>query len=342
MAETTPLKSNMIVRNATVGASLAHGPVKTGELPHVQMRATPGNPQVQTPPQKPVEILAPRNAESAVRTGGLPMINVIMTSQGPQPNDGQDRPTVILSKGPQPALAAGGLPAVQVRGVDQPRGGGFVVAPSGQARGGVQAGQSRVMRVAAPAPAPVALPPMPEFSADQLMLCRHLVDRYLTDLRAVDSAAPEVAEVKEPGSDHGALAEATIGMIDQALITVAVRAEAEARAAVALQEAQAAAALQEAPVAVPPARGGSIIPVAPSVSHVAGRVVGRTSGYAQRNAAMAPRRVPRGSAPGGLPPVIVKMDGGRAIVQNQAEVAAARAAVLEQPPPEAFDDGSQG
>ncbi len=53
---------------------------------------------------------------------------------------------------------------------------------------------------------------------------------------------------------------------------------------------------------------------------------GLTGSREQRNGAMAPRRVSRGGSP--LPPVIVKMDGGRATVQNADEVAAVRAKLL--------------
>ena len=115
------------------------------------------------------------------------------------------------------------------------------------------------------------------------------------------------------------LVEATIETIDQALVAVAVRAEAAEQAA--------AAAVAAAATAVP-APAVSVIPAAPSTSYVAGRVGGRPNGYArsQRGAGQAPRRV----APGQLPMVEVKMNGGRAVVQNQEEVAAARAARMAQ------------
>ena len=365
MAETTLLRQSAIVRNASVGSSPPLSPpgaVKTGELPLVQMRTPPGAPrQVLTPQPKPVEILPPRDANSALRTGGLPMVNVKMTSQGPQLDDGQDKSVVILPpKDQKHSIAAGGLPMVDVKMTSS---GPQVqsIPPSQKAPPQIQAAQpavsqprrswgaapvvnkGRVMRVAAPKPE-LALPPVPELSADQLMLCRHLVGKYLVDLNApapavqgtVEPAGPAFQDSVDSGepvdsTDANAaaravpeglvqLVEATIETIDQALVAIAVRAEAaEVAAAVA---ASAAAAAASAPRA-------SIIPAAPSTSYVAGRVGGRPNGYAraQRSAGQAPRRV----APGELPVVQVKMNGGRAVVQNQEEVAAARAARMAQP-----------
>lgn len=363
MAETSLLRQSAIVRNASIGTSppsAPQGAVKTGELPLVQVKMTPGGPQVRTPQQKPVEILPPRDAHSAVRTGDLPMVRVKMTSQGPQPDDGLDKGVVILPPKDQAhAVAAGGLPMVQVK---MTSGGPQVqnLPPVQSARPPIQAPQpglsrprvargaappvGRTVRIAAPQPAQVPLPPLPEFGADQLMLCRHLVVSYLSDLRAADPSAQEAgeagaqgatAESESPGADNIKLAAATLDTIDQALVSVAVRLEAETLAA----EAQAAAAAEapEVPVAAPTPT--SVIPAAPTAAYVAGRVGGRPGGYAggysggrvQRNAGMAPRRVSRSDV---LPQVVVKMENGRSIVQNQAEVAAARAAALAAKAPE--------
>ena len=364
MAETTLLRQSAIVRNTSVGSSPPLSPpgaVKTGELPLVQMRTPPGAPpQVLTPQPRPVEILPPRDANSAQRTGGLPMVSVRMTAQGPQLDDGQDKPVVILpSRDQKHAIAAGGLPMVDVKMTSA---GPQVqnIPPSQKAPPQIQAPQpavsqprrswgaapvvnrGRVVRVAAPAKPELALPPVPELSADQLMLCRHLVGKYLVDLKTpapvvqgtVDPAAPASQDVADSGehvvstdaTDATAtvseapeglvrLVEATIETIDQALVAVAVRAEAAEQAA-------AAAVAAAAPAVPTPA--ASIIPAAPSTSYVAGRVGARPNGYvrSQRGAGQAPRRV----APGQLPMVEVKMNGGRAVVQNQEEVAAARAA----------------
>lgn len=339
MAETQVLRQSAIVRNASIGISPPHGPVKTGELPLVQVRATPGGPQVKSQPAKAVEILPPRDAASAVRTGGLPMVNIKMTSQGPQIDDGQDNP-VVIKDNRRGAVSIGGLPMVQVKmengrpqvqtvpnvqdgppriqasptAVSQPRGAYRVAAPATSApRGGG-------FRVAAPQAAPqVVLPPMPEFNADQLMLLRHAADKFLGELRA---STETVAESEEGASkeavnaDNIQIAEAAIETIDQMMVTVAVRAEAAAKAA---------AAAAAAPVTFASVARPSIVPKAPTASYVAGRVGGARI---QRHAAMAPRRAPRDGSP--LPPVIVKMDGGRSVVQNQEEVAAARAEALAQ------------
>jgi len=365
MAETTLLRQSAIVRNASVGSSPPLSPpgaVKTGELPLVQMRTPPGAPrQVLTPQPKPVEILPPRDANSALRTGGLPMVNVKMTAQGPQLDDGQDKPVVILPPRDQKhAIAAGGLPMVDVKMTSA---GPQVqnIPPSQKAPPQIQAAQpavsqprrswgaapvvnkGRVVHVAAPKPE-LALPPVPELSADQLMLCRHLVGKYLVDLKTPapvvqgtveEPGVPASQDAADPGERVGnvdasgavsavpeglvLLVEATIETIDQALVAVAVRAEAAEQAA--------AAAVAAAATAVP-APAVSVIPAAPSTSYVAGRVGGRPNGYArsQRGAGQAPRRV----APGQLPMVEVKMNGGRAVVQNQEEVAAARAARMAQ------------
>jgi hypothetical protein len=284
-----------------------------------------------------------------------------MTAQGPQLDDGQDKPVVILpSRDQKHAIAAGGLPMVDVKMTSA---GPQVqnIPPSQKAPPQIQAPQpavsqprrswgaapvvnrGRVVRVAAPAKPELALPPVPELSADQLMLCRHLVGKYLVDLKTpapvvqgtVDPAAPASEGVADSGehvvstdaTDATAtvseapeglvrLVEATIETIDQALVAVAVRTEAAEQAA-------AAAAVAAAALAVSTS-AASIIPAAPSTSYVAGRVGARPNGYvrSQRGAGQAPRRV----APGQLPMVEVKMSGGRAVVQNQEEVAAARAA----------------
>jgi hypothetical protein len=173
------------------------------------------------------------------------------------------------------------------------------------------------------------------------MLCRHLVEKYLVEQR--DAAVPQ--DTIDTPNAHGPdgevvveaiqgsmslenikLAELTISMLDEAMIATAVRAEAAALAA-------AAPVPTADTVTVMPtlsyAAATSIAP-APSASYVAGRVGTRpqafTGARVQRNASLAPRRV--ASTGSQLPPVIVSMDGGRAVVQNQAEVAQARAAAL--------------
>lgn len=364
MADINVLRSNAINRNASVGATPPHGPVKTGELPLVQVKMTPAGPQVHEGQQKPVQILAP-NSKGAVAAGGLPMVNVKMTQNGPQLDDGQNNP-VVIKDAKHGAVSAGALPMLQVKmtqagpqvqtlsniqgappqipaaapALSAPRGApaarpaqgytahqGFVARPAGPV-----ANQARVTRIAAPAPqvAPqVALPPVPEFSADQLMLCRHLAEKYVADLREAVVATPDVSAEGVEESDNVKLALATIATIDDVLVSTAVRAEAAQLAAAAA--AAAAATPVVAPTAAPAAlsigapAAASIAP-APSVSYPAGRVGARPfiagGPRAQRNAGMAPRRTGRSQ----LPPVIVKMEGQQAVVQNRAEVDQAKAA----------------
>jgi hypothetical protein len=362
MADTQVLRSNAINRSASVGATPPHGPVKTGELPLVQVKMTPAGPQIHEGQQKAVQILAP-NSKGAVAAGGLPMVNVKMTQNGPQLDDGQNNP-VVIKEAKHGAVSAGALPMLQVKmtqagpqvqtlpnvqggppqipaaapALSAPRVApgarpaqgytahqGYVARPAGPV-----ANQARVTRIAAPAPqaAPQgALPPVPEFSTEQLMLCRHLAEKYVADLRAAVAEPPAASAEAVEESDNVKLALATIATIDDVLVSTAVRAEAAALAA-----ADAAAApVAPAPVAAPAAlsigapAAASIAP-APSVAYNAGRVGGARpfvagGPRAQRNSQMAPRRTGRSN----LPPVIVKMEGQQAVVQNRAEVEQAKA-----------------
>lgn len=371
MADLTTLHNNAIVRNASVGTPLSHGPMKSGELPLVQVKQPPGGPQIKEgQQQKAVTILPPRDAASAVRTGGLPMVKVKMTDGKPKADNGMGDSKVIIRDSKQNGVSAGGLPMIQVKmdngkpqvqtlpnvagGPPQipasppvlsaprvaPVNQGYVTTPSqgyvaapalgrGYRVAVPAASQARVMRVAAPQLV-VALPPVPELTTDQLMLFRHLTDKYLAELITVETssdptadptAAPVVSEVMQFTS-------ATLAAIDEILIATAVRAEAAAIAA-----AEQAAVVAVVPVArtIAAAASASISPT-PSVAYSAGRVGGRSysmpGARTQRNSAMAPRRTPRSASP--LPPVIVKMDGRNAVVQNKAEIAAAKA-VLDAP-----------
>ena len=364
MSDVSLLRNNAIVRNASVGSTPPHGPLKTGELPLVQVRQPPGGPQVQEGQQKPVTILPPKDADSAVRTGGLPMVKVRMTDGKAKPDNGMDE-KVVIRDSKHGAVAAGGLPMIQVKMdggkaqvqtvpnvagagpqipaappvLSAPRvarvaaNRGYVAAPTALAtvHGYVAraaapgTSQVRVARIAAPQ---VALPPVPELSTDQLMLCQHVVNKYLSDLVAADYPTEPPTEANAE-SDVIKLARATIATIDDVLVATAVRAEAAAIAA-------------SAPVAATPtiaaAASASISPT-PSVSHVAGRVGARSysmpGARSQRNSAMAPRHTARSGSP--LPPVIVKMDGQRAVVQNQAEISQAKVALETQAVTDAAD-----
>ena len=363
MSDVTLLRNNAIVRNASVGATPPHGPVKTGELPLVHVRQPPGGPQVQEGQQKPVTILPPKDAAAAVLTGGLPMVSVKMTQNGPQLEDGRDQP-VVIKDGKHGAVATGGLPMIQVKmdgGKPQvqnmpnvsgagpqipaappvlsaPRvvrsfaNQGYVAAPTALAtapnhgfvaRAAVPTtSQVRVARVAAPQ---VELPPVPEFTVDQLMLNRHLADKYLADLLAAVETPIEPSAEAPVVSEAIQFAKVMIEVIDEALVATAVRAEAAANAAL-------VPVVVLATPTVAAAASTSIAPT-PQVAYTAGRVGARSysmpGARSQRNSAMAPRRTARPASP--LPPVIVKMDGQRAVVQNQAEIAQAKEALEAQP-----------
>ncbi len=319
MSETTILRTSAIVRNATF-APPQHGPVKTGELPLVQVRMAPGGPQVQNGQQKGVEILPPRDAKSALAIGGLPMVQVKMTQNGPQADDGHDQ-TVVIKNTARPGVASGGLPQLQVKMTQ--------AGPQVQTLSTVQGGPPQIP-AAAPAlsaprqtvPRQVALPAVPELPLDQLMLCRHLVEKYLVEQRATVTVEDTAKTSETVSPENVKLAELTILMLDEALIAAA------AANAPALEVAD-----SEIVTVMPTmsyAAATSIAP-APTASYVAGRVGTRpqafTGARTQRNSSLAPRRVARaGGAP--LPPVIVKMDGGRAVVENRAEIEQVRASVL--------------
>ena len=357
MAETTLLRTSAIVRNATF-APPQHGPVKTGALPLVQVRMTPGGPQVQNR-QKEVEILPPRDANSALAIGGLPMVQVKMTQNGPQIDDGRDQ-TVVIKDARRAGVATGGLPMFQAKTAQ--------AGPQIQTLSTVQGGPPQIpaatpalsvprghgfaaMRQAAAATRQIALPPVPELPIDQLMLCRHLVEKYLAEQHKTDTTETGTAEntAEAPTTvrtDNVKLAELTISTLDEVLVATAVRAEAIAiaEAEASLTEAVITPTVVTAPGTL--AYAAASIAPAPSASYVAGRVGGRPQGFVgaaarvQRNSSLAPRRVARGEA---LPPVIVKMDGGRAVVVNQAEFEQVRAAVLNQASePEALSESPEG
>ena len=346
MAETTLLKTSAIVRTATF-APPQHGPVKTGELPLVQVRMAPGGPQVQNGQQKEVEILPPRDAKSALAIGGLPLIQVKMTQNGPQADDGRDQ-TVVIKDPRRAGVATGGLPMLQVKMTQ--------AGPQIQTLSTVQGGPPQIP-AAAPAlsaqrqtvPRQAALPAVPELPMDQLMLCRHLVEKYLVEQRETNTAAVNVtteadadaeaeADAEAPVSAANVkLAELTILMLDEVLVATAVRIEALNTHA---PEIDVTAVVTVMPT-LARAAATSIAP-APTASYVAGRVGTRPFAFAgartQRNSSLAPRRVARADSP--LPPVIVKMDGGRAVVQNKAEIDQVRESVLNPAPSSEALDGS--
>jgi hypothetical protein len=366
MAETTLLRTSAIVRNATF-APPQHGPVKTGALPLVQVRMTPGGPQIQNK-QKEVEILPPRDAKSALAIGGLPMVQVKMTQNGPQADDGRDQ-TVVIKDVRRAGVATGGLPMLQVKMTQAgPQiqtlstvQGGPPQIPAAPPALSVPRGHGFAATPHAAATRQIALPTVPELPIDQLMLCRHLVEKYLAEQHKTDTAetattaeaiTAEIATTEAVATvrtENVKLAELTISTLDEALVATAVRAEAATKAAAEAAEAEAETLLVEAVIA-PSAPGtlayaAATIAPAPSASYVAGRVGARPQGFvgarATRNSGLAPRRVARPGEP--LPPVIVKMDGGRAVVVNQAEIEQVRAAVLNQASvPETLSESPEG
>lgn len=235
-----------------------------------------------------------RNAAKsrAELSGPLPVVQVSMTANGPQLQGGQQaRPVVVTSpKGRSASAGASAHPMIQVKmGTGGPQVQRNAVPPTSQPRG-----IARALVPSAPAPAPEA------FTADQLMLLRHLVDKYLGELRAGLGATPE-GEAQESSSVvvNLKLAEATIASVDREMLA---RTAAEAEAIV-------DAPTTSAPAAQAPARSGAPLPRV---------LVGPRSVQA---GAVTPRRVARqapirGSAGGPPPMVSVRMDGERPVVQD--------------------------
>jgi hypothetical protein len=186
-------------------------------------------------------------------SGALPVVQVNMNAGGPQIQGGRGTArqgvTILPPKGGTRNFTTGGLP-------NQPAKPSVVV-------------MSREQRVAVAAGAEAPL------TADQLLLCRHLVDKYLDEQRAA------IGEEQIEGAviDNVKLGEATIGSIDAAMAAMTAAAAA-------------AAATAAAAAAAPPPRRAVAVG---GPRHVA--------------AGAAPRRVAR-PAP---PPVIVTMDAGRPI-----------------------------
>lgn len=355
MAETTLLRSNAIQHNASL-ANQKPGQVNVGGLPSAQIKPVPRGPQVHEGQQKPVTILPGKDPQGAVAAGGLPMVQIKMTQNGAQRDDGQEQTVVI--KDNRQTLATGGLPVVDVKmtkaGPEVQNMPTVSSAPPQIASAPPALSAPRVTRIVAPqaAAAPVLDLSLP-LTTDHLMLCRHQVDKYASELRAAAVAAATTdvtaetsgeapAEiVRSPSTDAIKFADEAIAAIDATLELIAARA--------AQPPVEQALAVVPAVAAAPPRRGFSLRPAAGGHFTPAGALTARTPGApnvthvtrptathaasgsvrTQGNTSMAPRRVARKHVPGEpLPPVIVKMDGGRPTVQNQDEVAAARAAVV--------------
>ena len=399
MSETTLLRQNAIRNNASVGATTP-GPIKTGELPHVQIKAVPSAPQLQaSQQQKTVQILAP-NSKGAITSGDLPMVQIKMGQNGPQPDNGQES-AVVVRENKQPTLAAGGLPMVQVKHDGGPpkiqtmpnvANGPPRIPTAAPALSAPRTVQTGVTRVAAPVPAPVPapvvaavpLPELPTFSTDELMLFQHVLTIYVANLSSTTEVSAEGAESGEPRPESEAVqfARAVLAKTDDALVAIAIHVEAAANSA---------AIAETTPVEAPPAAprasgyvtpragtGGYYSPAAvapqaqqsyqvpqhmprqvlPQQAPAPAAAAPRAGGYVmqqasvrrtQLNSGLVPRGVPRAKgADGKLPMAIIQMNGQKAVVQNQAEIDAARAALAAQaaaaeaPVAPVADDPSQG
>ena len=220
-------------------------------------------------------------------SGALPPVMVNMNSGGPQVSGGTPaRQGVVLlpPKAGTRNFTIGGLPnqgaksSVVISAPKDPR---FAAAAAAQA-------------------AATQVPMQSPLTADQLLYCRHLVDKDLDAQRAASDGtepSPTAAEIIR-------IADATIVAIDA---TLAALTAAEAQAAAEAAAIEAAAAQQSQP---PPPRR---------------TIVG---GPRQVAAGAAPRRIARPAGPP-PPPVIVKMDADRPV---QQAISATAAEVTSTPP----------
>lgn len=139
-------------------------------------------------------------------SGALPVVQVNMNSGGPKVSGGQSTTrqgvTILPPKAGTQRFTTGGLP-------NQPAKQGVVILPP------------REQQLAAAAVAAL--------SADQLMLCRHLADKYLGELRISGGETPG-----EETAESIKIAEVTIVAIDASIAAMTAAAAAAAAAAVAV------------------------------------------------------------------------------------------------------------
>jgi hypothetical protein len=291
---------------------------------------TQNGPQLDDGRDNPVMI---KNTRQPLTTGGLPMVQVRMENGRPQvqsmPNV-QAGPPQIPAAAPALSHQRGAIPP-QATPQGLPRAPHVQSAPPPMQSTSVSLGQPRVARVPAPRPAAVALPEVPQLTTDQWMLIRHVIDKYLAELlHGIDAAAAESTDgttaVESAVVDNAKLAESIIADADQAMVSLAVRAEAEANAANAASAFTAPSA--NTYVAPRPGTGGHPTPAA-----IAPQAQPRNYGYVARppggrgyaggrvhgNAALAPRRVQRAPGEAPLPLVVVNMDGQKPVVQQSTE-----------------------
>jgi len=234
--------------------------------------------------------------------GPMPIVKVHMTGNGPQLLGGQTvNPVRLTPAKDAKRVVHSGLPMVQVK--------------MGQTGPQVQVPQVGRAASAAPRAVPQQVAQVvaePDLSNDQLLFCRHAVDKYLGELRATPGEV-----LPEGAADNVQLAESTIIAIDAKMVA---RTTAEAEAIL---------AAEAPPVATP---GTAMRP--PRV------VVSSRSGL--NNAAVTPRRVARPAAPSTgprapLPVVDVQMQGGQPVAKGQpADIAALDPSAA----PEQTGDGS--
>jgi hypothetical protein len=123
-------------------------------------------------------------------SGALPVVQVNMNAGGPQIQGGQATAkqgvTILPPKGGRRNFTTGGLP-------NQPAKQSVVILPPKELRS-----------------------PASALTADQLLLCRHLADKYLSELRAGLGDAP----AEEVTTNNIKLAEETIVAIDAAMTAI--------------------------------------------------------------------------------------------------------------------------
>src|SRR5262249_5712520 len=154
---------------------------------------------------------------------------------------------------------------------------------------------------------------------DGIMLCRHLLDKYLADVR---EAAP--AEIVDGSAiaDNLKLAEDTILVCDQWIASITTQVTTTTHVATTAQADEQQVQAQTAQVPTAPVAHVPLVRSGPVRGYVMPGHGGRRNAAGSRApgaAAAAPRRVARSGTP--LPMVQVKMDGQRANVQNAAEIA---------------------
>lgn len=265
MAETT-----VINKNPNVAARNTGYVANPGAAQAYQQRQA-GAPR---PAQLPMVRTAPQAGGGALIGGPLPRVDVKMTSNGAEvQNPHQAQPPVQARGNRHPSQQSGGLKMVQVKmGSSGPQvlsGGPEVTPKQPWSQATAQQYAFAEQSFEPPQQPEMMMPEMPEaplLTDDQLLLCRFLVDTYITE--AAETVPPEQIQ----------LAESTIVAIDETMIA---RNAAEALAAIE----------QVAPPVAPQAAARPAMP-----RQVPPRAVIASRGSVQMKGT-APRRVPRPAPP---------------------------------------------